>query len=150
MKRTLNDTARRVRIVISNNEQMADHPDIWSAGASIDGTIISYEVSGSSAQDVLAKMRIALEHGGELDDLPVPVPEKDKAVLLLLLQGIFSTWGTPADIPNWRENEYLRGQLELVIETCRVVTDQEWETGDAEGDMIRDRITDWITRQVWT
>jgi len=152
MKRTLNDTPRKVRIVIDNftvpaGVQFPGTP--WSAGASIDGIIEAVEVSGTSPADVLAKIRVALEGTGELDDPTVPVPEKDKVILLKMLEGIYSTWGTSADIPDWRDNEYLRGQVELVMETCRVVTDEEWAEGDADGEMLKDRIVDWLKAAVF-
>lgn len=152
MRRTLNDTPRKIRIVIDN---FTEHAGVvfddsrWSAGASIDGVIATYEVSGTSPADVLAKIRVALEQYGDLDDPIMPVPEKDKELLLKMLAGIMSTWGGPADIPDWRENEYIRGQLELVIETCRVVTDEEWERGDGDIEQQKDRITDWLRAKVW-
>jgi hypothetical protein len=151
VNRTLNDTSRKVRIVIDNFTRTEAENDgyNWSAGASIDGTIVTFEVYDLNPDAVLAKLRVALEHSGELDDLPVPVPEKDKAALFVLLRGILATWGEPSDLPDWRENEYIRGQLELITETCRVVTDEEWERGDGDLDLQRDRITDWIKARVW-
>jgi len=150
MKRTLNDTARRVRIVV-DNYTTADDPqgNVWSAGASIDSKVVTYERMASSPQDVFVKMRVALEESGDLDDPVLPVPEKDYELLCTLLRNIASTWGDPRDVPDWRENEYLRGQLELVIETCRVVTDEEYERGDGDIDQQRDRITTWIEQEVW-
>jgi hypothetical protein len=147
MKRTLSNTGRKVRIVIDNFHNEAF--DAWSAGASVDGVIVTYEVSGTSPTDVLAKISVALERGGDLDDALVPVPEQDKAQLLVMLKAIFETWGHASDIPDWRDNEYLRGQLELVIEMCRVVTDEEYGRGDGDIDQQRDRITDWLKARVW-
>jgi hypothetical protein len=150
MDRTLNDTSRKVRIVIDNFTVGEDPLGYtWSAGASIDSTIVTFEVTGINAQDALGKLRVALDHSGELNDPLIPVPEKDKAVLFVLLRGILSTWGEPNDLPDWRTNEYIRGQLELITETCRVVTDEEWERGDGDLDLQRDRITDWIKARVW-
>lgn len=143
MKRTLSNTERKVRIVLDHSSR-----DGWSAVAAVDDTLGFDRLRGVSAQDALAKMRVLIEDSGSLDDRPVPLPEKDYDLLCSLLRGIAETWGT-TNLPNWREDEYLRGQLELVIETCRVVTDEEYERGDVDTGMQRDRITDWIQQEVW-
>jgi hypothetical protein len=152
MKRTLKDTERKVRIVIDNYTipvEINFEDQRWSAGVSIDGEILGHEVSGTTAHDVLSKLRVALEAGDRLNDPVMPVPEKDYELLCSLLRNIASTWGDPRDVPDWRENEYIRGQLELVTETCRVLTDEEWERGDVDMDTMRDRITTWIEAEVW-
>jgi hypothetical protein len=154
MKRTLKDTDRNVKFVIDNQDREAvwadggDNP--WTANVYVDGDLVLTEAQlGTTPADAFAKIVVEIEKSGELNDLPVPVPEKDKDLLLTLLENIGATWGSPADVPDWRENEYIRGQLELVIETCRVVTDDEFERGDGDIDQQRDRITTWIEQEVW-
>jgi hypothetical protein len=151
MKRTLKDTERKVRIIIDNFSETTAEGFLqrWSAGAAIDGTIVTYEVMGATAEEAFQRISVALEHGGDLDDPLFPIPEKDKEPLLAMLRAIFDTWGHSSDIPDWRENEYIRGQLELVIEMYRVISDEEWERGDSDIDSERDRITDWLKAQVW-
>jgi hypothetical protein len=144
MKRTLKQTGRQVRIVIDNYTEATG----WSAGASIDGTIAPFEVVAERPALAFRQLVERLEASDLLDDRAVPVPEKDKALLLNLLAGISETWGHDK-VPDWRENEYIRGQLELVIETCRVVTDEEWDEGNADSEVLHDRVTDWINQGVW-
>jgi hypothetical protein len=154
MKRTLKDTDRNVKFVIDNQ----DRAEVWASGDSrpwtanvyVDGDLVLTEAElGATPAEAFAKIVVEIEKTTELNDLPVPVPEKDKDLLLMLLEKIGDTWGHPSDVPDWRENEYLRGQLELVIEMCRVVTDEEYERGDGDIDQQRDRITTWIEQEVW-
>lgn len=154
MKRTLQNTDRNVKFVIDNQDRAAvwadggDNP--WTANVYVDGDLVLTEAElGRTPQDAFAKIVVEIEKSNELNDLPVPVPEKDRELLLHLLEAIGMTWGDPSDVPDWRENEYLRGQLELVIEMCRVVTDEEWERGDGDTEQQLDRITTWIEAKVW-
>jgi hypothetical protein len=158
MKRTLKNTDRTVKIVVDNEDRhdiWADNrSDIWTANVYIDGSFESVEMDGLPAfannpTFAFTLATQAIEKSDELNDLPVPVPEKDYELLCSLMRGIASTWGHPADIPDWRENEYIRGQLELVIETCRVVTDEEFADGTGDSEMLRDRITTWLEAEVW-
>lgn len=79
-----------------------------------------------------------------------PIPEKDGDLVRLLLKGIVATWGARGeDFPGWRDTEYARGQLELVIEVARVITDEEYAEGAGDIDEQRDRITHWIRTEAW-
>lgn len=144
MNRTLIDTERKVRIVIDHSAH-----DGWSAVAAVDDTLGFERILGTSARDVLIKMQVLLEESGTLDDRPVPIPEQDYELVCTMLRGIAATWDEPRHIPSWRTNEYIRGQIELVIETCRVVNDDEYERVDVDTDRQRDRITDWLRAEVW-
>lgn len=155
MKRTLADTNRTVQIAIDNQDREAvwatGSDAVWTANVHIDG---SPEPAVTPAFDLTpfgayTKIVDALRVTDLLDDLPMPVPEEDRELLLTMLKGIARTWSTPADVPDWRTNDYIRGQLELVIETCRVATPQEFEDGNGDMDDYRDRITTWIQQEVW-
>jgi len=154
MKRTLQDTDRNVKIVVDNQDRAevwtsgGDNP--WTANVYVDGDLVLTEAElGHDPADAFAKIVLAIEKSGELNDLPMPVPEKDKELLLRMLEAIAGTWGSGTEFPDWRENEYARGQLELVTEMCRVVTDEEWERGDGDIEAQRDRISTWIEQEVW-
>jgi hypothetical protein len=157
MKRTLMNTDRTVKIVVDNQDRrdVWEHGavEVWTANVYIDGSEESVDgglpVFAATAHEAFRRAATELEKTTELWDLPVPVPAKDYELLCSLLRGIASTWGHPADIPDWRENEYIRGQLELVIETCRVVTDEEFQDGTGDSEMLRDRITTWLEAEVW-
>lgn len=155
MKRTLKDTNRTVVITIDNRDReelwASGEVQIWTSIATIDGEIWPGEAEfGITPDKAFARMAEALDKSGDLDDLPIPVPERDYELLCSLLRGIASTWDQPADVPDWRTNDYLRGQLELVIETCRVLTDKEYDEGSGvDGEVLRDRITTWITSEAW-
>lgn len=149
MKRTLTDTERNVRIVIDNFSNPRTSADRWSATVGIDGTYKDSGIFGTSAEDALAKLRVKLEEGEALDDRPVALPEKDRELLSTMLRGIARTWGFPREIPNWRQNDFIRGQIQLVIETCRILTDDEVSRGDGDMEMMSDRVATWIETEAW-
>jgi len=154
MKRTLKDTTRTVVITIDNADREAvwgdGGTDVWTANVTVDGEDVLPEAELGIIPDMALRLLTEkLNESGKLNDLPEPVPERDKPLLLTLLKNIAATWGEGTDVPDWRDNEYLRGQLELVLETCRVITEQEYADRDWEGDELRDRVTTWIQTEVW-
>lgn len=147
MKRTLKETERLVRIVIDNTTEATG----WSAGASVDGTIVPFEVVAEHPALAFRQIVEWLEASDFLDDRPVPIPEKDRDLVRSLLKGIAGTWDEshPENFPDWRDNEYARGQVELVIETCRVVTDREYDEGNVDGEVLHDRVMQWVRTGAW-
>lgn len=150
MKRTLKDTNRTVQIIIDNRDRQQVWDDgtlnIWTATATIDGEGWYSSENGPTPDKAFALLATELDKSGDLNDLPIPVPEQDKELLLTLMRAIIQTWETAAEIPDWRTNEYIRGQLELILETCRVVADDE---EDVDGEVLRDRIITWLEAGVW-
>lgn len=144
MRRPLNDTRRTVRITIDNQDRadiFADgRTDIWTANAYIDGDPEPACDPGfaDNAGNAFVLVRDALERGGHLDDPLLPVP--DDETLRLLIHQAADSWSGD-EMPDWRDNEYARGQVELIWNTCNVRTPDEDEL---EGEDAKDRITDWI------
>lgn len=57
----------------------------------------------------------------------------------MLITAAFNLWGE--ELPDWRENEYARGQIELLMDTIRVATDGELADGETwEAEEIKDRL----------
>jgi hypothetical protein len=147
MKRTLKDTDRTVEIILHNRDRqevwdMGDL-DVWMAHASIDGeTWAGAGATGPTPDTVFALIAQALHKSGDLDDLPAPMP--DNPMLRALLIAAADSWAG-GDLPDWREEEYLRGQIEMIWNTCNVRTPDEDEI---DGDAAKDRIWTWIKKEM--
>lgn len=76
--------------------------------------------------------------GGEAPPPAPPIP--DTPGLRELLDRVAETWDGD-EMPNWRGNEYARGQVELIYETVSVRVDGEDEIESEEG---KDRIWRWV------
>jgi hypothetical protein len=138
MRRTLNDTPRAVVITIDNQDR-EDHA-AWTARVTVDDEEVIDATIGNTPSNALSILTQALEQSGDLDDQPDPMPED--AVLRDLVRGIADSW-SGSDLPDWRENEYLRGQLELVMNTRRVRVPDD-EDDDLDSEVLMDRIWTWV------
>lgn len=148
MNRTLNTTARRVIITLENDRQEATDELFWSATATVDGepAIGDPPMLGKTVDQAFRLVAESLDrnHDGVLNDLPVRMPDND--VLRALVAATADSWeGAGEALPDWRVNEYMRGQIELIWNTCnvRLSLDEELEGEDA-----KDRIWVWIREEV--